>query len=57
MPSEQLQALVEMLRSRPAPTEASIEEQRADFEQMASPFPVAADVVTEPVDAAGVPAE
>lgn len=57
MPSEQLQTLVEMLRSRPAPIEASIEEQRASFEQMASLFPVAADVVSEAVDAGGVPAE
>jgi len=46
-----------MLRSRPALAEASIEEQRANFEQMASLFPVAADVVREPVDARGVPAE
>jgi acetyl esterase/lipase len=57
MPSEQLRTIVEMLRSRPAPAEASIEEQRASFEQMASLFPLAADVVSEPVDADGVPAE
>jgi acetyl esterase/lipase len=57
MPSERLQTLIEMLRSRPAPAELSIEEQRANFDQMASLFPVAADVVSEPVDAGGVPAE
>jgi len=57
MPSEQLQVIVDALRSRPVPTEASIEEQRAAFEQMASLFPVAADVSCEPVNAGGVPAE
>lgn len=57
MPSEQLHTLVEMLRSRPALAELSIDEQRVNFEQMASLFPVSADVVREPVDAGGVPAE
>ena len=57
MPSEQLQTLVEMLRSRPAPSELSIEEQRARLEEMASLFPVPPDVRREPVDAGGVSAE
>lgn len=57
MPSEQLRTLVEMLRSRPALAELSIEEQRANFEEMASLFPVPPDVRREPVDAGGVSAE
>jgi acetyl esterase/lipase len=57
MPSEQLRTLVEMLRSRPALAELSIEEQRANFEEMASLFPVPPDVCREPVDAGGVSAE
>jgi len=57
MPSEQLRTLVEMLRSRPALAELSIEEQRARLEEMASLFPVPPDVRREPVDAGGVSAE
>jgi monoterpene epsilon-lactone hydrolase len=57
MPSEQLRTLVEMLRSRPALAELSIEEQRANFEEMASLFLVPPDVRREPVDAGGVSAE
>ena len=56
MASEQLQAVLEMLRSRPVETGLSIEEQRAAFE--AGPrFPLAEDVRCEKVNAAGVPAE
>jgi monoterpene epsilon-lactone hydrolase len=57
MPSEQLQTLIEMLRSRPALAGMSIEEQRANFEEMASLSPVPPDLHREPVDAGGVPAE
>jgi len=54
--SEELQRVLEMLKSRPAETGLSIEEQRAAFEAMPK-FPLAEDVRCEKVDAAGVPAE
>jgi len=55
--SQQLQMIVEALRSRPVPAELSIEEQRAAFEALTSQFQPAEDVRCEPVDAGGVPAE
>jgi epsilon-lactone hydrolase len=58
MSQQQLQALVEMLRSRPVVNpNASVEETRAGFEQMASMFPVDADIKREVVSAGGVKAE
>jgi monoterpene epsilon-lactone hydrolase len=57
MPSEQLQAITQMLRSRPIAPDATIEQQRAGFEQLSTFFPVPPDVRREPVDAGGVPAE
>jgi len=57
MPSEQLQTIIQTLRSRPIPKDLSMEEQRANFEQVASFFPVPPDVRREPVDAGGVSAE
>lgn len=57
MPSEQLQTIVQMLRSRPAPQGLSAAEQRAAFEEVATLFPVPPEVRREPVDADGVPAE
>ena len=57
MASQQLQMIVETLRSRPDMSEASIEEQRAAFDELTSQFPVPDDVRCEPTDAAGVPAE
>lgn len=57
MPSQQLQTIIETLRSRPAPAELNIQQQRADFEQVVAFFPVPPDVHREAVDAGGVPAE
>jgi monoterpene epsilon-lactone hydrolase len=60
MASEQLQMIVEVLRSRPDQAGLSIEEQRAAFDELASQFTLAEDVRYEPADAAdaaGVPAE
>jgi acetyl esterase/lipase len=57
MASEQLQTIIQVLRSRPVQEGLSFEEMRADFEQVTSFFPVPADVRCEPVDAGGVPAE
>jgi len=57
MPSQQLQMIVDTLRSRPDSTKHSIEEQRAEFDTLTSQFPLAEDVRCEPADAGGVPAE
>jgi monoterpene epsilon-lactone hydrolase len=57
MASEQLQTIIQVLRSRPAQEGLTFEEMRADFEQITSFFQVPADVRCEPVDAGGVPAE
>ena len=52
MASEELQMVLEMLRSRPAEIGLSIEEQRAALEAMPQ-FPLAEDVRCEKVNAAG----
>jgi monoterpene epsilon-lactone hydrolase len=57
MASEQLQTVIEILRSRPTSKELNIEEGRANLEQMASLLPATPDVRREPLDAGGVPAE
>jgi len=57
MASEQLQTIIQVLRSRPAQDGLTFEEMRADFEQVTSFFPVPADVRYERVDAGGVAAE
>ena len=56
MLSKELEAILEMKRSRPAQPDLSIEEQRAAFE--AAPlFPLPDDVRCEKVDAGGAPGE
>jgi acetyl esterase/lipase len=57
MASEQLQTIIQVLRSQPAQEGLTFEEMRADFEQVTSFFPVPADVRYERVDAGGVPGE
>ena len=58
MSQQQLQAIVEMLRSQPVVNpDASVEEARAGFEQVTSMFPVDADIKREVVSAGGVKAE
>ena len=57
MASEQLQTIIEALRSRPSPQGLSAAEQRATFEEVASLFPAPPEVRREPVNANGVPAE
>ena len=57
MPSQQLQTLIQMIRSGPNFAELSVEEQRAAMDALASQFELAEDVRYEPVDAGGVPAE
>src|SRR5215831_2545397 len=57
MSQQQLQALVQMLKARPMNPNASLEETRGGFEQMAAMFPVEADVKCEPTSAGGVKSE
>jgi monoterpene epsilon-lactone hydrolase len=57
MPSEQLQMIIQVLRSGPTLHEPSVEESRANMEQLATFFPVPPDMHLEPVSANGVPAE
>jgi monoterpene epsilon-lactone hydrolase len=56
MASKELEAVLELMRSRPAQPDLSLEEQRAAFED-APRFPLAEDVTCEEVDAGGVPGE
>jgi acetyl esterase/lipase len=57
MPSEQLKAIIQMLRSSPDRSGLSLEEQRAAWEAEAALLPVPADVQCQEVDAGGVKAE
>lgn len=57
MASEQLQTIIQVLRSQPVQEGLTFEEMRAGFEQATSFFSVPADVRCEEVDAGGVPAE
>ena len=57
MPSEQLQTIIQAIRSRPNLRGAPIEQRRAAFEAVTTFFPVPQDVKAEPVDAGGIPAE
>src|ERR671922_1758023 len=59
MPSQQIEAISQMLRERraQAPKDISFPESRAIFEQMAVIFPTPAGVSSEPVDAGGIGAE
>jgi acetyl esterase/lipase len=58
MSQQQLQAIVQMLRAQPVvKPDATVQEARAGFEQIAGMFPVDADIKREAVTAGGVPAE
>src|SRR5690349_21863722 len=58
MSRQQLQTIVQMLRSQPAlKPDASVQELRAGFEAIASMFPVDADIKRAAVDAGGAEAE
>ncbi len=55
MSRQQLQTIVQMLRSQPVvKPDATVQEARAGFEQIASTFPVDADIKREAVDAGSV---
>jgi monoterpene epsilon-lactone hydrolase len=57
MASEQLQMIIQVLRSQPVPEGLTFEQMRAGFEQAVSFFPLPADVSCQEVDTGGVPAE
>ena len=58
MSQQQLQTIVQMLRSQPVvKPDASVQEARAGFEEIASMFPMDGDIKREAVDAGGVKAE
>jgi len=56
MPSDELEKILEIMRSRPVQPNLTIQEQRAQTEAMPR-FPLADDVTCEDVDAGGVPGE
>jgi len=57
MASNELQMIIDTLRSGPKMADLSIEEQRAQMEVMFTQFQLPTDVRCDPVDAGGVPAE
>jgi monoterpene epsilon-lactone hydrolase len=57
MSQQQLQQIIQMLKAQPIAGRPTVQETRANFEQMAGLFPVAADVQCEPVSAGGVKSE
>jgi acetyl esterase/lipase len=57
MASEQLQTIIQAIRSAPDLRGTPIEQRRAAFEAAVSIFKLPDDVKSEPVDAGGVPAE
>ncbi len=57
MPSAQLEAVIQFLKSRPAHTGQSVAEQRVEMEKLASLAPLADDVECTPVEAGGVRAQ
>jgi len=57
MSQQQLQQIIQMLKAQPIAGRPTVQETRANFEQMAGMFQVAADVKCEPVNAGGVQSE
>src|ERR1700688_5282424 len=57
MSQQQHQQIIQMLKAQPIAGQPTVQDMRANFEQMAGLFPVAADVKCEPVKAGGVKAE
>ena len=57
MSQQQLQQIIQMLKAQPIAGHPTVQETRANFEQMSALFPVAPDVKCEPVSAGGVKAE
>jgi epsilon-lactone hydrolase len=57
MSQQQLQQIIQMLKAQPIAGHPTVQDMRANFEQMTTVFPVAADVKCEPVNAGGVKSE
>ena len=57
MSQQQLQQIIQMLKAQPIAGHPTVQDMRANFEQMATVFPLAADVKCEPVNAGGVKSE
>ena len=57
MSQQQLQQIIQMLKAQPIAGHPTVQDMRANFEQMTNVFPVAADVKCEPVNAGGVKSE
>jgi monoterpene epsilon-lactone hydrolase len=57
MSQQQLQQIIQMLKAQPIAGRPTVQETRANFEQMSALFPVAADITRESVSAGGVKAE
>lgn len=57
MASEQLQVIINAMRAAPVLGDPAVEQQREAFEQGSGLTPLQEDVLVEPVDAGGVPAE
>jgi epsilon-lactone hydrolase len=57
MSQQQLQQIIQMLKAQPIAGHPTVQEMRANFEQMTTVFPLAADVKCEPVNAGGVESE
>jgi monoterpene epsilon-lactone hydrolase len=57
MSQQQLDTLIQTLKSQPILESPSVQQQRAGFEQLAGMFPVDADIKREPVTANGVKSE
>ena len=57
MSQQQLQQIIQMLKAQPIAGHPTVQDMRANFEQMATVFPLAADVKYEPVNAGGVKSE
>ena len=57
MASQELEAVIKMMKARAAEPRKTVEDDRASYERMMSQFPLEDDVVCERVGAGGVPAE
>jgi epsilon-lactone hydrolase len=57
MSQQQLQQIVQMLKAQPIAGHPTVQDMRANFEQMTTLFPVADDVTCEPVNAGGIKSE
>jgi len=57
MPSQQFEALIQVLKSRPRLADFSIPEQRVMFEEITSQFPLAEGTLCEPLRVGGLNAE